>query len=123
MAQLFLNPLNHRQNKDEANLDVLQTLMTAIYKDGKPMSDVAVAHLMIALLMAGQHTSSTTGTWALLFLAQNPHLIQDLLKEQKSYFEKETGREIETIADLPELDYESLKSLKLLDSVVKESVR
>jgi hypothetical protein len=33
--------------------DVLQTLMTSVYKAGGEMGDIAVAHMMIALLMAG----------------------------------------------------------------------
>ncbi|KAJ3057158.1 hypothetical protein HK102_011095 [Quaeritorhiza haematococci] len=59
------------QQKEEV-YDVLQSLMTSKYKDGSSMSDEAVAHMMIALLMAGQHTSSTTSTWSLFRLADNP---------------------------------------------------
>lgn len=44
------------------------------YKNGRELSDREIAHIMIALLMAGQHTSSTTGTWTLLQIAENPQV-------------------------------------------------
>jgi sterol 14-demethylase len=40
------------------------------------MSDEAIAHLMIALLMGGQHTSSTTTSWLLFELAKSPDMMQ-----------------------------------------------
>ena len=41
------------------------------YRDGRLLRDHEIAHMMIALLMAGQHTSSATGSWTLLRLASN----------------------------------------------------
>ena len=42
------------------------------YKDGRAVTDREVAHMLTALLMAGQHTSSSSVTWALLHLATRP---------------------------------------------------
>jgi sterol 14-demethylase len=53
---------------------VLQILMDAVYKDGTTMTDDNIAGLLIGVLFAGQHTSSITGTWTLLFLLKNPGL-------------------------------------------------
>jgi len=39
------------------------------------MSDQEVAHMMIAVLMAGQHTSSATGTWMGLYLADHKDIV------------------------------------------------
>lgn len=44
------------------------------YKNGRTLSDREVAHIMIALLMAGQHTSSATSSWVLLHLASRPDI-------------------------------------------------
>jgi sterol 14-demethylase len=79
--------------------DMLASLSTQTYKDGRPLSDREIAHMMsvffndsrkfyislkmlthrlptsplrIALLMAGQHTSSATSSWTLLELASRP---------------------------------------------------
>lgn len=42
------------------------------YRNGAALKDHEIAHIMIALLMAGQHTSSASGSWSLLHLAANP---------------------------------------------------
>ena len=51
---------------------MITALMQQRYKDGRELSEREIAHLMIALLMAGQHTSNGTISWACLRLAQNP---------------------------------------------------
>lgn len=56
----------------QAEHDIVAALMSQHYKNGRALSDREIAHIMIALLMAGQHTSSTTGTWTILHLADNP---------------------------------------------------
>jgi sterol 14-demethylase len=50
---------------------MISALMDQKYRDGRPLRDHEIAHIMIALLMAGQHTSSASGSWTLLHLAHN----------------------------------------------------
>ncbi|KAL3895321.1 MAG: hypothetical protein SGCHY_004769 [Lobulomycetales sp.] len=132
LTELFLDIIKKRNAKAAADLaaglvpekkyDVLETLMTSVYKAGEKMGDIAVAHMMIALLMAGQHTSSTTSTWMLFELAGNPDVVQRLRQEQS---------QIRAPADLPNappsqyapFTLESLKSCTLLDQVFKETLR
>lgn len=52
--------------------DIIASLIGQSYRDGRPLRDHEMAHIMIGLLMAGQHTSAATGSWALLRLAANP---------------------------------------------------
>jgi sterol 14alpha-demethylase len=59
---------------------MIAALLNQKYRGGKPLKDHEIAHIMIALLMAGQHTSSTSSAWALLHLAENP----DKAYDQKS---------------------------------------
>jgi cytochrome P450 len=76
MTQTFKEIINRRRvNSETENSDVLQTLMSATYKSGEKMSDDAIAHLMIATLMGGQHTSSTTTSWILFELARRPDVV------------------------------------------------
>ena len=49
--------------------DVMNSLTKQRYRDGSPIPDHEIAHILIALLMAGQHTSSATSSWALLHIA------------------------------------------------------
>jgi sterol 14-demethylase len=46
--------------------------MQQSYRDGRQLRDHEIAHMMITLLMAGQHTSSSSDSWTLLRLANNP---------------------------------------------------
>lgn len=51
---------------------MIAALSNQKYRNGRQLPDHEIAHIMIALLMAGQHTSSTTGSWAILHLAHRP---------------------------------------------------
>ena len=42
------------------------------YKDGRVVTDREVAHMLTALLMAGQHTSSSSVSWTVMHLANSP---------------------------------------------------
>ncbi len=75
---------------------------------------------MIALLMGGQHTSSTTGSWILFELAKSPQVVEELIKEQSMVI---SGKDDTPIQDLPDFDYDQLKKMVYLDCVVKESLR
>ncbi|KAF2842974.1 lanosterol 14-alpha-demethylase [Patellaria atrata CBS 101060] len=93
--------------------DMIWNLMSSKYKDGTPIPDAEVAHMMIALLMAGQHSSSATVSWIILRLASRPDITEDLLQEQKDILG----------ADLPNLTYEDLSRLPLHSQVVRETLR
>lgn len=60
--------LNHSQ----AEHDMIAALSEQKYRKGNLIPDHEIAHLMITLLMTGQHTSSASGAWTLLHLAHNP---------------------------------------------------
>ncbi|KND04343.1 uncharacterized protein SPPG_00074 [Spizellomyces punctatus DAOM BR117] len=121
MTDTFLKILENRRAKsDFDNKDVLQSLMDSEYRDGSKMSDQAIAHMMIAALMAGQHTSSTTVSWVIFELANNPHVIVDLLKEQAEVL---TGDATTPPHQLPALSYDALRNLPLLEAVLKETLR
>lgn len=69
--------------------------------------------MMIALLMAGQHSSSSIGSWIMLRLAQNPAIMEELYQEQARVFG----------TDLPPLVYDDLAKLPLNQAVIKETLR
>jgi sterol 14alpha-demethylase len=54
---------------------MIAALLDQRYRDGALLKDHEIAHIMIALLMAGQHTSSATGSWIILHLAANPDVV------------------------------------------------
>ena len=93
--------------------DMIWNLMSCQYKDGTQVPDKEIAHMMIALLMAGQHSSSSTSAWIMLRLAARPDITEELLREQKDVLGE----------DLPQLQYEDLAKLPLHSQVVKETLR
>lgn len=73
---LFSKVMKERkQHPEETHDDVLQVFMDAEYKDGTKLTDQEVAGMMIALLFAGQHTSSITSSWTGLLLMDNKEFL------------------------------------------------
>lgn len=115
MAQTYMEIIRARReagSQRDAD-DMIWNLMTCVYKNGSPIPDLEVAHMMIALLMAGQHSSSSTSAWILLRLATRPDILEELYQEQQRILG----------ADMPPLDYDSLQRLTLNSQVVKETLR
>ncbi len=122
MTETFKKIIDERRKMgDTANTDLLQTYMTCTYKDGSKMTDEEVAHMMIAILMAGQHTSSTTTTWMLYRMAQNPETIEMARKEMSTVL---TGHPNTPWKEMPtDFDYDQLKKFTILDYCMKETLR
>lgn len=93
--------------------DMVWNLMSCAYKNGTPVPDEEVAHMMIALLMAGQHSSSSTASWVVLRLASRPDITEELYQEQLRVLGP----------SLPELTFENLQKLDLHAKVIKETLR
>ena len=117
MADTYLEIIKARRaaggKREKGDEDMIWNLMDCVYKDGTPVPDKEVAHMMIALLMAGQHSSSSTSSWILLRLATRPDIQEELLEEQKHVLGE----------DLPPLTYDNLQKLTLNAKVVKETLR
>ncbi|KAJ2229725.1 Lanosterol 14-alpha-demethylase [Coemansia sp. RSA 1722] len=120
LDSIFAKVIADRRNSPgEKHIDMLDALMASKYKNGEPLSDKHVGNMLIALLMAGQHTSAATTTWALLNLAENPDVIGEARKEIESLI----GKELKGGSDIPEVTYENVKDFKTLDNVIRETLR
>ncbi|KDQ19313.1 hypothetical protein BOTBODRAFT_27902 [Botryobasidium botryosum FD-172 SS1] len=117
MSDFYVNILNKREAGDnDHDHDMLAALAEQRYKNGRKLSKREIAHIMIALLMAGQHTSSATSSWALLHLASRPDVVQAVYDEQVKHFSNGDG-------SFRALTYEELRELPILDSVIRETLR
>lgn len=102
-----------RQGAKKSSHDMIWNLMECVYKDGTPIPDKEIAHMMITLLMAGQHSSSAVSAWIMLRLAANPHVMEELYQEQ-----------VQELDDLSKpLAFEDLDKLRLNQQVIKETLR
>ena len=103
---------------EEGKSDMVSNLMSCAYKNGQPIPDKEIAHMMITLLMAGQHTSASASSWIMLRLAANPQIAEDLLEEQRTVL---VGGD--RARSLPPLQYSDIDKLPLLKNVVAETLR
>ncbi|KAH8929289.1 cytochrome P450, partial [Atractiella rhizophila] len=114
MRKFYLNIMEkRRQEGREDTDDMISALQGQTYKDGRTISDKEVAHMMIALLMAGQHTSAATSSWIILHLGADVAIQQALYEEQVKLFGRPDGT-------FEPLDYERLAEMSLLNACIKE---
>lgn len=115
MTQIYSDIIRARREKKVAkdSEDMIWNLMECKYKDGTPMPDTEIAHLMIGLLMAGQHSSSVTSSWIMLHLADQPEMMEELYQEQ-----------LQALGDFTKpLAYDHLEKLPLIRHVISETLR
>ena len=105
-----------RELGNDNEYDMIASLMDCKYKTGRPLNDREIAHIMIALLMAGQHTSSATSSWALFHLGDKPEVVDALYDEQVKMFGKDEG-------GFRPLNLEEMRQCPVLDSVIRETLR
>lgn len=103
--------------ESSADHDMIWNLLNCSYKDGTPVPDKEVAHMMITLLMGGQHSSSSASSWIMLRLAAHPDIAEELFQEQVQSLGQGDH------SHLPPLQYSDLDKLPLLRNVVKETLR
>lgn len=113
MKEIFYKVILKRRECGVRDDDMLQTLIDSTYKDGTHLNDDEIAGMLIGLLMAGQHTSSTTGSWLGFFLAKDQTLQRAVVEEQK----------IVCGTPYQPLSYEAVRDLELLDRCLKETLR
>ncbi|KAI9660860.1 MAG: Lanosterol 14-alpha-demethylase [Trizodia sp. TS-e1964] len=115
MAQTYMDIIKARREKgtEKDSEDMIWNLMSCSYRAGNQVPDREIAHMMIALLMAGQHSSSSTSAWIMLRLASRPDIMEELYQEQLRVLG----------SDLPPLTLEGLNRLSLNQQVVKETLR
>ena len=114
MREIYMDIIKaRRQGAQVENDDMISNLMGCTYRNGTPIPDKEIAHMMITILMAGQHSSSAISSWVMLRLAAHPEIMEELYQEQK----RELGE------DLPPLRFDDLQKLKLNQQVVKETLR
>lgn len=117
MSDFYLSIMEKRRTGEhDHEHDMISALQGSVYRNGVALTDRDIAHMMIAILMAGQHTSSATSSWFLLHLAHNPELADKLYAEQVEHFGNPDG----TFRDMT---FEETKTLPLMDACIRETLR
>ena len=116
MTQIYTNIIRTRrieESRQDSEEDMIWNLMRCKYKDGIPIPETEIAHMMIGLLMAGQHSSSVTSSWIMLHLAAQPNVMEELYQEQIQVLGSTTRP----------LTYENIQNLRLVKYVIQETLR
>lgn len=114
ISHILSNICDSRQNNasGKAYDDCLQGMLDATYRDGTAMSIHEICGMIVAMMFAGQHTSSLSTTWTLLHLSQpeNKELLARLMKEYSEFPEK--------------ISYDTvMNEMEFADKCVRETVR
>ena len=123
MRAIYFDIIAERRNRgalaeqEQDEPDMIWNLMRCAYRDGTPVPDKEIAHMMITILMAGQHSSSSASAWILLRLAAHPDIAEELFQEQVAQCGDAGGRGFRP------LEHADLDRLPLLQGAVKETLR
>lgn len=116
MRNLYLEIIeNRRKQGNEEASDMIWNLMNCTYKSGQPVPDKEIAHMMITMLLGGQHSSASASAWIILRLASHPEIAEELYQEQVNNLAQ--GGKLEP------LQYKDLEKLPLLQNAIKETLR
>ena len=93
----------------------------AVPKEERDLLDVLIAlevpadhvtGIFISLMFAGHHTSSGTASWAMIELLRNPGVMAEVVDELDALY-----------ADGSEVSFQALRSIPVLESALKETLR
>ncbi|XP_062197049.1 obtusifoliol 14-alpha demethylase-like [Phragmites australis] len=113
LSKMFTSIVRSRKSSNRVEEDVLQNLIDSRYKDGRPTTDAEVTGLMIAVLFAGKHSSSTTSTWTGARLLSHSQCLKAAVKEQQQIVSKYGDH----------IDYNTLLEMTFLHCCIKEALR
>jgi len=127
MVEIFSKVIRERRNEDEAvsaaRTDLLQLFIDFVYKeDGAQLTDDQITGLLIALLFAGQHTSSISSTWTTFLLMFNPRCLEEVNREQERVLAERAKEFNGDISKVP-LDFDLIGEMEYLQNCVKEVLR
>ncbi|KAL3497713.1 hypothetical protein ACH5RR_040445 [Cinchona calisaya] len=95
----------------------LLTLMMEIQDDeGNKLSDEEIVDLIIIFLLAGHESSGHAVTWAIIFLQENPHILQKAKEEQADIMKSRSSSNIG-------LNFSEIRRMKYLQKVIEETLR
>ena len=93
----------------------------AVAKDERDLLDVLISidmdadtitGIFISMMFAGHHTSSGTASWAMIELLRHPDVMADVVRELDALY-----------ADGSEVSFQALRSIPVLESALKETLR
>ncbi|KAL6654838.1 hypothetical protein ACP70R_008303 [Stipagrostis hirtigluma subsp. patula] len=113
LSKMFSEIVRSRKSSNRAEDDVLQSLIDARYKDGRPTTESEVTGLIISLIFAGKHISSATNTWIGARLLNHTRWLAAAVEEQDQIIRRHGVH----------IDYNALQEMDILHRCMKETLR
>lgn len=117
LHQIFGKIIRARRDKGVKEDDMLQTFVDSKYRNvygGRALNDEEITGLLIAMLFAGQHTSSVTSTWTGLRMIDNKEKTMKPAEEEQRRIMEQYGKEI---------NMEVLNQMECLHMNIQEALR
>lgn len=106
LVQAIIDKRVERGTVAKEDRDLLDVLISI------DMSADYITGIFISMMFAGHHTSSGTASWALIELMRNPETMSAVVKELDELY-----------ADGSEVSFQALRSIPVLESALKETLR
>jgi sterol 14-demethylase len=113
LEEIFSKLIRSRRNSSLVEDDILQKLIDSKYNDGRCTTEGEVCGMTLAMIFAGEHTSSNASTWTGASLLSNAKWWSAAVEEQKQIIHGSNGR----------IDYSSLSEMDVLHRCIKEALR
>uniref|UniRef100_A0A0D9VFF7 Obtusifoliol 14-alpha demethylase n=1 Tax=Leersia perrieri TaxID=77586 RepID=A0A0D9VFF7_9ORYZ len=115
LDEIFSRIVKARKVSGRVEDDMLQDLIDSRYgSDGRATTDTEITGLLVALLFAGHHTSSTVTVWTALRLITQPDHLRAVMAEQERLILMDGGVNV---------DYGLLLQMDVLHRCIKEALR
>ncbi|KAK9794631.1 hypothetical protein WJX73_002662 [Symbiochloris irregularis] len=126
LSELFAKVIRARRADPERNAreaDLLASFCQARYSPaingGRELTEGEITGMLIAVLFAGQHTSSITSSWTGLYMIKHPDVWKEAVEEQRqvirTHGEKLT---LEALGDMPVLQRIITEALRLFPPLI-----
>lgn len=112
LQELISGMMESRARNPNPARDGLQMLIESTYEDGTRLSANELTGILIAVILAGHHTSAGTAVWCLVELLRNPKFLTPIIDEVD-----------DVLWDGPEVTYPQVREMTGLGAVIKEVLR
>ncbi|XP_037438955.1 obtusifoliol 14-alpha demethylase-like [Triticum dicoccoides] len=113
LKQIFSTNIRSRRSSNRVEEDALQRLMNSKYKDGRSTTEAEISGMMIAMIFAAKHTTSSTTVWTGACMLSNTKFLIAAVEEQKHIISKYKNQ----------IGYDALLEMDTLHRCIKEALR
>ncbi|KAK2970948.1 hypothetical protein RJ640_004740 [Escallonia rubra] len=93
------------ENKETAGRDLLSRMLLVTDENGEFMSEMEISNNIIGLLVASYETTSTAVTFVLKYLAELPHVYDEVYREQMEIVKSKGPNELLRWEDIQKMKY------------------